>query len=63
MSKKTIKEVKEPIYKSRRIWAAGLTLLATVVITAMPEQYVLIESATLVIASLLGLGSWVFPKK
>ena len=53
----------EPFYMSRRVWAAALTLLATVGIVYAPEQYELIVGACALIASGLGLSSWVKPKK
>ena len=54
---------KEPIYKSRRLWGVLLTLAATVGIILAPEQYEVMKAAGLIIASVLGIGSWVFPKK
>ena len=53
----------EPFYKSRRIWAASLTMLATVVLVMAPEHSAMIESIALIIASILGLGSWTMPKE
>lgn len=59
-----VKQIKkEPIYKSRRLWSAGLTLLATIGIIAAPEHYEIMRSIGLIVASSLGIGSWVFPKK
>ena len=58
-----MKKQKEPFYKSRRIWAVGLTLAATVILVIAPEHSVLVESVALIIASCLGLGSWTMPKK
>lgn len=57
------KQIKEPFYKSRRIWAAGLTLVATAILVLAPEHSAMIESVALIIASILGLGSWTMPKK
>jgi len=57
------KPMKEPIYKSRRVWAVGLTLVSTVAIILAPDQFEIIKSIALIAASSLGLGSWVFPKK
>jgi len=54
---------KEPFYKSRRIWAVGLTLIATIGITIAPDNYEVIKPIVLLVASFLGLGSWTFPKK
>ena len=56
-------KTKEPFYKSRRIWAAGLTLVTTIVITIAPEQYEVMKPIVLLVASILGLRSFTFPKK
>lgn len=55
--------MKEPIYKSRRLWSVALTLIATVAIIAFPDNYEIIKPIGLTVASMLGIGSWVFPKK
>jgi len=53
----------EPWYMSRRIWSAILTLLITVGVTIFPESYELILQIGGVLASTLGITSWVVPKK
>ena len=53
----------EPVYKSRRVWAALLTLIVTAGIVFAPEQYELIVGAGGLIASGLGLTSWLKPSK
>lgn len=52
----------EPFWKSRRVWAAALTLLATIGIVVAPDQYELVVGAAGLIASGLGITSWVKPK-
>lgn len=54
----------EHFWESRRVWGAGLTLLA-VIASAMFPQHVpdVIIPLFGVAASLLGLHSWRFPKE
>jgi len=52
----------EPWYMSRRVWACVLTLLATVSIVLMPDQYEIWKAAGTAVATILGLTSWTFPK-
>jgi len=52
----------EKWYQSRRVWAAGLTALSVVLVTAFPEQYELIATLAMAGASVLGLSSWTMPK-
>lgn len=58
-----MKKIKEPFYKSRRIWSAGLTFIATVVIVVKPEYIGVVTPIMTTLAGILGMGSWVFPKK
>lgn len=54
----------ENFWESRRVWAAALTLLATIGAVLIPEQVdQILIPAFGIIASLLGLGSWGFPKE
>ena len=53
----------EKWFQSRRVWAAVLTALAVVSITAMPEQYELVAAIMNVGAIALGLTSWTMPKQ
>jgi hypothetical protein len=52
----------EKFYESRRVWAAALTLLATIAVVLMPEQYELVISVGTLAATALGLTSWIKPK-
>ena len=54
---------KEAFWKSRRVWASTLTLLATISLAIYPLASNNIEVGATLIAGLLGLSSWVFPKK
>jgi len=54
---------KEKFWESRRVWGAGLTLVATALIIAFPENVIIIAPIMTGLAGLLGLGSWTFPKK
>jgi len=54
---------KEKFYTSRRVWGAALALLATIGVVVLPDQYDLIIAASTVIASTLGITSFVSPKK
>lgn len=52
----------EKPWKSRRVWGAALSLLATAAVVALPEfSEVWIAIAT-AMAGVLGLSSWTFPK-
>lgn len=55
--------INEKWYKSRRVWAAALSLAATVGIVTFPDQYEIIVGACTVIASVLGIQSFRKPKK
>jgi len=58
-----IKEEKQKWYQSRRVWAAGLTFIASIAVTVAPEQYDVIIQICMLIASLLGITSWIAPTK
>lgn len=47
---------------SRRVWAAGLTAVATALGVMMPENVTAISAVMSAIAVVLGLTSWSFPK-
>ena len=53
----------EKWYQSRRLWGAGLTLVATIILLVTPENYDLVSSFMMLAASALGITSWVAPKK
>jgi len=55
--------MEEKWYKSRRIWSALLTFIVISSMGAYPDQYVLISQLGLSIAAMLGLNSWIMPKK
>lgn len=57
------RNIEQPWYESRRLWAAALTLVATAAIGFAPEQYELIVQAGMLIAMGLGIRSWVAPIK
>jgi hypothetical protein len=52
----------EKWYQSRRVWAAGLTAIATIMTVSMPEQTELWIALFGTAATVLGLSSWTFPK-
>lgn len=56
-------KIKEPFYKSRRMWSAGFTFFATAIIVAKPEYIGVMTPIMTTLAGILGIGSWVFPKK
>jgi len=58
-----IKNNKEEWYKSRRVWASGLSLIATIGVVIFPEKFELIVGACTLIASSLGIQSFRKPKK
>lgn len=53
----------EKWYQSRRVWAAALTAVATILVIAMPENIELLTAVFGAGATVLGLSSWTFPKK
>ena len=63
ITEKLNKMKKEKFWESRRVWGAGLTLVATALIIAFPENVIIIAPIMTGLAGLLGLGSWTFPKK
>ena len=56
------KIIKEQWYMSRRIWGAVLTLLVTVGLVVVPGQSQVLLGLGSLVATYLGLNSWVKPK-
>lgn len=52
----------EPFYKSRRVWAAILSLLAVILTVWRPEYSGVAAPVFTAIAGFLGLSSWTWPK-
>ena len=52
----------EPVWQSRRVWGAALSLLAVIGIVLAPEQYEFITAICAAAAGALGITSWVKPK-
>lgn len=52
----------EQWYQSRRVWAAGLSVIAILALNFMPEQYDVIVTCLDMVAGGLAITSWVKPK-
>lgn len=59
----TKEEIKEPFWKSRRIWGAILTAITAIYVIIMPEHYDLAVMLGAGVASALGITSFIKPKK
>ena len=53
----------EPFWKSRRVWASALALIALCLVIAFPGQYDMVSYACMAITSALGITSFAMPKK
>lgn len=53
----------EPWYKSRRIWASALSLIATIAVVIFPESFDIVIAIGTALAGTLGITSWVKPTK
>ena len=53
----------EPWYKSRRVWAAALSIGALVGVLVAPDQYDNIVMLGNIVAGYLGITSWRKPQK
>jgi hypothetical protein len=53
---------KEPLWMSRRVWGAALSLLAVISLVVLPERAELFAGIFSVVAGGLGLTSWIMPK-